>query len=84
MKVGVFAVLLADRPLGEALDCIKEVGCKAVELGTGGYSGKAHCDPKELLEDTEALKEFRQALEGRRLEISVLSCHATRSTPTRT
>jgi len=75
MKVGVFAVLLADRLLEEALDFVKEVGCEAVELGTGGYSGKAHCDPERLLKDAGALKEFRQAVEGRGLEISALSCH---------
>ena len=51
MKVGVFTVLLADRPLEEALDYVKEVGCEAVEIGTGGYPGDAHCKPKELLGD---------------------------------
>ncbi len=35
MKVGVFTVLLADRPLEDALDYAKEVGCEAVEIGTG-------------------------------------------------
>ncbi len=48
MKVGVFTVLLADRPLEEALDYVKEGGCEAVEIGTGGYPGEAHCNPKEL------------------------------------
>lgn len=51
MKVGVFTVLLADRPLGEALDYAGEVGCEAVEIGTGGYPGDAHCKPVELLRD---------------------------------
>ena len=51
MKVGVFTVLLANRPLEEALDYVREVGCEAVEIGTGGYPGDAHCKPKELLGD---------------------------------
>ena len=34
MKVGVFTVLLAQRPFEEALDYIKEAGCEAVEIGT--------------------------------------------------
>ncbi len=75
MKVGVFAVLFADRPLEEALDHIVEAGCEAVELGSGGYSGNAHCDPRGLLGDAEALKKFRRAIESRGLEISALSCH---------
>jgi sugar phosphate isomerase/epimerase len=75
MKVGVFTVLLADRPLEEALDYASEAGCEAVEIGTGGYPGDAHCKPKELLGDSGTLDEFRQAVESRDLEISALSCH---------
>jgi sugar phosphate isomerase/epimerase len=75
MRVGVFTVLLADRPFEEALDYAKEVGCEAVEIGTGGYPGDAHCRPKELLGDSGAMGEFRQAVEKRDLQISALSCH---------
>src|SRR5215213_1805381 len=75
MKVGVFTVLLADRPLEEALDYVREAGCEAVEIGTGGYPGDAHCKPKELLADQGTLDKFRQTIENRGLEISALSCH---------
>ena len=44
MKIGVFTVLFAQRPFEEALDFIKEAGCEAVEIGTGGHPGGAHCD----------------------------------------
>ena len=75
MKVGVFTVLLTDRPLEDALDYVKEVGCEAVEIGTGGYPGDAHCKPRELLGDPEARDKFRQAVDSRGPEISALSCH---------
>lgn len=75
MKVGVFTVLLADRPLRQALGYAREVGCEAVELGCGGYPGDAHCDPERLLSDKEALDEFRRAVEEGGMEISALSCH---------
>ena len=75
MKVGVFTVLLADRPLEEALDYVREAGCEAVEIGTGGYPGDAHCDPGKLLEDAGAVEDFRRTVEDRGLEISALSCH---------
>ena len=68
-------MLLADRPLEEALDYVREVGCEAVEIGTGGYPGDAHCNPRELLADPEAVNGFKRALESRGLEISALSCH---------
>lgn len=75
MKVGVFTVLLADRPLEEALSYVREVGCEAIEFGCGGYPGDAHCDPKKLLYDAAALRDFRQTVEDGGLQISALSCH---------
>jgi len=75
MKVGVFAVLFAQRPLGEALDYIKAIGCDAVEIGAGGYPGNAHCDPAALLKDDNALAAFKNEFTSRQLEISALSCH---------
>ena len=56
MKVGIFLVLFGRRPLAEALDFVKSAGCEAVEIGTGGYVGNAHCKPHELLEDRRSCK----------------------------
>lgn len=75
MKLGVFSVLLADKPLETALDTIKGMGFEAVELGCGGYSGKAHCDPAVLLADDKALIRLTDAVEKRGLFISGLSVH---------
>ena len=51
MKLSVLAVALADRPLPQALQFLKERGVQQVEVGCGGYPGKAHCDPAVLLAD---------------------------------
>jgi sugar phosphate isomerase/epimerase len=75
MKVGVFAVLFAQRPFEEALDYIKQAGCEAVEIGCGAYPGNAHCNPAELLADEKKRKKFVDAVSRRGLEISALSCH---------
>jgi len=75
MKLGVFTVLFAQKPLEEALDYIASKGLEAVEIGTGGYPGKAHCDPAALLADDSKLKAFKKAVESRGLIISALSCH---------
>ncbi|GMK38303.1 xylose isomerase [Paenibacillus sp. CCS19] len=76
MKLGVFTVLFGGKPLEEALDYIASKGLDAVELGTGGYPGNAHCDPDALLADAGKLRAFKQAIESRGLMISALSCHA--------
>jgi sugar phosphate isomerase/epimerase len=75
MKIGIFTVLFQDRPLEQALDTIAQMGLEAVELGTGGYPGKAHADAKELLADDSKAKALKQAVTSRGLIISALSCH---------
>jgi sugar phosphate isomerase/epimerase len=75
MKLGVFMVLFGGRKLEDALDYVVSKGLKAVEIGTGGNPGNSHCDPKLLLENESALKEFKHAVESRGLMISALSCH---------
>ena len=42
MKLGVFTVLFA-KSFTDMLDYVKDAGLKAVEIGTGGYPGDAHC-----------------------------------------
>lgn len=75
MKLGVFGVLFAQKPLEEALDYIQSKGLEAIEIGTGGYPGNAHCKPEELLADAGKLKAFKTAFESRGITISALSCH---------
>ncbi|HZG56137.1 sugar phosphate isomerase/epimerase [Paenibacillus sp.] len=75
MKLGVFTVLFAQKKFEEALDYIAASGLGAVEIGTGGYPGKAHANPDELLADEGKLKAFKQAVESRGLIISALSVH---------
>jgi sugar phosphate isomerase/epimerase len=76
MKLGVFAVLFSDLGFEAMLDRVVAFGIEAVEIGTGGYPGNAHCDPAALLADAGARKRFLGAIEERGLTISALSCHA--------
>lgn len=75
MKLGVFTVLFQQKPFEEMLDHVASKGLQAVEIGTGGYPGTAHCNPAELLGDPAKLKAFKQAVDSRGLIISALSCH---------
>ena len=49
MKLGVFAVLFAEKSFEDMLDHVKNAGVVAIEIGTGGYPGNAHCNVDELL-----------------------------------
>lgn len=75
MRIGVFSVLYGDLPLSEMLEKIKSFGLTTVEVGCGGYPGKAHCDPEVLLADPEKLEEFKAAFAKAGVAISALSVH---------
>ncbi len=75
MKLSVLAVALADRPLSGALRFLEERGVQSVEIGCGGYPGKAHCDPDILLNDSKKLEEFRDTFKRYHMTISALSAH---------
>jgi sugar phosphate isomerase/epimerase len=75
MKLGVFAVLLGNQSLDQALKYLSGLGVQAAEIGTGGYPGKAHADPKELLADNLKLTAFKDTFTKYNIEISALSCH---------
>lgn len=75
MKLGVFTVLLGDRPLDEVCKYLAESGVQTVEIGTGGYPDTAHCETTELLADAGKLTAFKETIAKYNLEISALSCH---------
>ena len=75
MKLGVFTVLFSDKGLEEMLDYVTAKGVEAVELGTGGHPGDAHCRVDELLGNKQKQQEFRNKIESRGLIVSALSCH---------
>lgn len=75
MKLGVFTVLLGNRSLDEALQYLKSLGVQAVEIGCGGFPGKAHADPDELLSDAAKFQAFVDLFKKHEMMISALSCH---------
>lgn len=75
MKIGVVTNILQDKPFAEALDYFRRMGIQALEPGCGGYAGKAHVNPAELLADVDKLADFKHMIEESGLEISALSCH---------
>ena len=75
MKLGVLTVPLGGMSLDEACAFLAENGVQMVEIGCGGFPGKAHCDPEKLLGDDAACKEFLDTVHRHGLEISALSAH---------
>ena len=75
MKLGVLTVPLQGMPAEEAFAYLSGLGVTSVELGTGGYTNKNHCDPDVLLADESKIDALKAALEKYNLTVSALSCH---------
>ena len=75
MKLGVLTNLFGNLTLEEALIKFKALGIESVEIGCGGYPGKAHCDPEELLADEKKLAQWLALIKKYGMDISVLSVH---------
>ena len=75
MKLGLFTVLFQDLAFEPMLDRVLSEGIESLEIGSGGYPGKAHCDPRVLLGSPSKLADWRKAIQDRNLELSALSCH---------
>ncbi len=75
MKLSAFSVLYKDRPLGQVLDIFKSKGINHVEVGSGGFIGKDHCDPGKLVRDASVREKFQELFRTRGMEIACLSCH---------
>ncbi|MBQ8163219.1 MAG: sugar phosphate isomerase/epimerase [Clostridia bacterium] len=75
MKLSVLANLYGSKPLDEALKIISSLGVRSVEIGAGGYPGKDHCNPAELLKDEKKLEEFKATFKKYDVEICALACH---------
>ena len=76
MKLGVFTTLLSNLSLEESLKYFTSLGIEMVEIGCGGYPGNAHANPEVLLNDPQALADFKALIAKYGVGISALSCHS--------
>ena len=75
MNLSVLENLYAARTLEESLTTITGLGVHTVEMGAGGYPGKAHCNPEELLADTAKFNAFVDTFKKFDVEICALAAH---------
>ncbi len=75
MKLGVFSALFGDKSWEEACKSAKEYGVGAIEVGGGGFVGKNHLNPREVLKDKTKIMKFKDIADKNGLEISAISVH---------
>lgn len=75
MKLGVLTVPYNSFSLEETIEKLASKGVQAVELGTGGFPGKAHLNPELILDDDNRIEEIKALMSKYNMEIAALSCH---------
>lgn len=83
MKLSVLANLYGSKSLEETLQILSGMGVHTVELGAGGYPGKAHCNPAALLADDRAYEEFIATLKKYDTTVCALATHGNAVHPNR-
>jgi sugar phosphate isomerase/epimerase len=73
MKIGLFSVVLNDKPLDEVADYASGLGYEMFELAA--WRGSNHFDTDRAVEDPAYAKGVKKTLESRGIEISGLSNH---------
>ncbi len=75
MKLSVLANLYGTKTLEETLKILADLDVHTVELGAGGYPGKAHCNPAELLADEKKYDKFIATLKKYDMTVCALATH---------
>ena len=83
MKLSVLTNLYGAKSLEETLQILTSMDIHTVELGAGGYPGKAHCNPEELLADQAKYDAFMALLKKYDVEVCALSAHGNALHPNR-
>ncbi len=75
MKLGLFTPVFGALSTADMIAKVRSLGIEAIEIGTGGWPGRAHMDVDELLVGEDRASEYLRKVHSAGLTISALSCH---------
>ncbi len=75
MKLGVMSPVLGGVSLEDVFKYLSSLGVQSLELGVGGYPGKAHCDAADFLAHPEKIDTLKGYMEQYNIDIPALACH---------
>jgi sugar phosphate isomerase/epimerase len=75
MQLGVVSWVWQRESIETAVTAARALGLAHMEVGTGGFFDKAHCDPVRLIENPTELHAFRALFERNEITISALAIH---------
>jgi len=75
MYLGAYDACLFDKPLGETLDIIKDLGLTSVEINSGGFLPPVHLPIDELRSSADARDAYLGEFSSRGLTLTALNCN---------
>lgn len=81
MELSVVSSILGGYSLDESLAYLKSLGVEQLELGVGGYPGKAHADALVLSKDEKKREELKATFKKHGMRISALAVHGNNVHP---
>ena len=75
MELSVMSPVLNSMGLEEAIKYLSELGVDSMELGVGGYPGKALCDAADYLANPAKIDALKELLAKYSIRLSALACH---------
>ncbi len=75
MRLGVMSPVLSSMSLEEMIKYLSKLGVTDLELGCGGYPGKAHCDAADFVAHPEKIENLKNLLKEYNMSIPALACH---------
>lgn len=73
LKYGAYTACLHNRPLGEALDILKNTGLTGAEVNAGGFIPSPHCPTEVLLGSKTAREDYLGIFEEHGMELTGLN-----------
>jgi sugar phosphate isomerase/epimerase len=75
LRIGVVAEAFLDRSLPDLLDWLRVAApeISQLEIGSGGYAPRPHCDTPTLLKDAAARRRWQAEFQARGLQVSALN-----------
>lgn len=75
MNLSVMSPVLNGRSLEDSIKYLSSLGVDSLELGAGGYPGKAHMDAADFLAHPEKIEELKNILDKYNMKLSAIACH---------
>jgi len=75
VELSVMSPVLNQMGLEESLAYLNRLGVDSLEIGAGGYPGKAHLDPKDYLDNPAKVAELKDLLKKYNMKLSAVACH---------